>query len=267
MDQKDPPNLVVALDNTFSGVGAELDIHSGRGGGVPLPPSRGHYISTAMSEAISTTLTFATVIVTFGPPHELHELPPAGAAATGGRTKCRGGRGHGCPQPRFHCTPRGAWSPGGIHLKCLQESKKIHAYIHTYMHRYIHTKHTNIVIVIVITTYHAIYWSYRASRTDRWFLTCSILWVPRQREVAHNMTEDPEDQGRRPAMLWGQWQLQVLAALPTATSAGRGIAKGKGQVMAEQRSSTATSEEKSWGGQHHNKQVTIAASFGTSRRG
>ena len=39
MDQKDPPNLVFALDNTFSGVGAELDIHSGRGGGsrYPLP--------------------------------------------------------------------------------------------------------------------------------------------------------------------------------------------------------------------------------------
>ena len=43
MDQKDPPNLVFALDNTFSGVGAELDIHSGRGGGFPLPPSRGHH--------------------------------------------------------------------------------------------------------------------------------------------------------------------------------------------------------------------------------
>ena len=34
MDQNDPPNLVFALDNTFSGVGAELDIHSGRGGEV-----------------------------------------------------------------------------------------------------------------------------------------------------------------------------------------------------------------------------------------
>ena len=44
MDQKDPPNLVFALDDTFSGVGAELDIHSGRGGGFPLPPSRGHQI-------------------------------------------------------------------------------------------------------------------------------------------------------------------------------------------------------------------------------
>ena len=42
MDQKDPPNLVFALDNTFSGVGTELDIHSGRGG-FPLPPSWGHH--------------------------------------------------------------------------------------------------------------------------------------------------------------------------------------------------------------------------------
>ena len=44
MDQKDPPNLVFALDNTFSGVGAELDIHSRRGGGFTLPPSRGHHM-------------------------------------------------------------------------------------------------------------------------------------------------------------------------------------------------------------------------------
>ena len=40
MDQKDPPNLVFALNNTFSGVGAELDIHSGRGG-VPATPFPG----------------------------------------------------------------------------------------------------------------------------------------------------------------------------------------------------------------------------------
>ena len=33
-------DLVFALDNTFSGVGAELDIHSGRGG-VPATPSLG----------------------------------------------------------------------------------------------------------------------------------------------------------------------------------------------------------------------------------
>ena len=40
MDQKDPPNLVFALDKTFSGVGAELDIHSGRGG-FPATPFLG----------------------------------------------------------------------------------------------------------------------------------------------------------------------------------------------------------------------------------
>ena len=64
-----------------------------------------------------------------------------------------------------------------------------------------------IVIVIVITTYHAVYWSYRASRADRWFLPRSIPWVPGLPEVAHSMTEDPEDRGYRATRLWGQWQL------------------------------------------------------------
>ena len=81
-------------------------------------------------------------------------------------------------------------------------------YIHTYMHTYIHTF---IVIVIVITTYHAVYWSYRASRADRWFLPCSIPWVPGLPEVAHSMTEDPEDRGYHRARLWGQWQLQSFS--------------------------------------------------------
>ena len=77
-------------------------------------------------------------------------------------------------------------------------------YIHTYIHTYI-------VIVIVITTYHAVYWSYRASRADRWFLPRSIAWVPGLPEVAHIMTEDPEDRGYRPTRLWGQWQLQSVS--------------------------------------------------------
>ena len=68
-----------------------------------------------------------------------------------------------------------------------------------------------IVIVIVITTYHAVYWSYQASRTDRWFLPCSIPWVPGLPEVAHSMTEDPEDRGYRPTRLWGEWQLQSFS--------------------------------------------------------
>ena len=68
-----------------------------------------------------------------------------------------------------------------------------------------------IVIVIVITTYHAVYWGYRASRTDRWFLPCSIPWVPGLPEVAHSLTEDPEDRGHRPTRLWGQWQLQSVS--------------------------------------------------------
>ena len=68
-----------------------------------------------------------------------------------------------------------------------------------------------IVIVIVITTYHAVYWSYRASRADRWFLPRSIPWVPGLPEVAHSMTEDPEDRGYRPTRLWGQWQLHSVS--------------------------------------------------------
>ena len=70
--------------------------------------------------------------------------------------------------------------------------------------------HTYIVIVIVITTYGAVYWSYRASRTNRWFLPCSIPWVPRLPEVAHIMAEDPEDRGYRRTRLWRQWQLQSI---------------------------------------------------------
>ena len=69
-----------------------------------------------------------------------------------------------------------------------------------------------IVIVIVITTYHAVYWSYRASRADGWFLPRSIPWVPGLPEVAHSMTEDPEDRGHRATRLWGQWQLRSKLA-------------------------------------------------------
>ena len=88
------------------------------------------------------------------------------------------------------------------------------------------------VIVIVITPYNAVYWSYQASRTDRCFLPCSIPWVPGLPEVAHSMTEDPEDRGYRPTMLWGQWQLQSVSIsnsderLPVGTPGvmGQGIA-------------------------------------------
>ena len=62
-----------------------------------------------------------------------------------------------------------------------------------------------------VTTYHAVYWSYRASRADRWFLPRSIPWVPGLPEVAHSMTEDPEDRGYRSTRLWGQWQLQSVS--------------------------------------------------------
>ena len=80
----------------------------------------------------------------------------------------------------------------------------IYIYIYTYIYIYI-------VIVIVITTYHAVYWSYRASRANRWFLPRSIPWVPGLPEVAHSMTEDPEDRGYRATRLWGQWQLQSVS--------------------------------------------------------
>ena len=101
--------------------------------------------------------------------------------------------------------------------------------------------HTYIVIVIVITTYHAVYWCYRASRADRWFLPRSIPWVPGLPEVAHSMTEDPEDRGYRPTRLWGQWQLQPLA-LATATDAGPFVRRGY-RGKAQQRSSIATSRK------------------------
>ena len=76
--------------------------------------------------------------------------------------------------------------------------------IHTWIHTYI-------VIVIVITTYHAVSWSYRAPRTDTWFLPRSIPWVPWLPEVAHCMTQDPEDWGYGSTGLWGQWQLQSFS--------------------------------------------------------
>ena len=87
----------------------------------------------------------------------------------------------------------------------------LYTYVHTYIHTYILRIVVIIVIVIVITTYHAVYWSYRPSRTDKWFLPCSILWVPGLPGVAHSMTEDPEDWGYRPTRLWGQWQLQIVS--------------------------------------------------------
>ena len=68
-----------------------------------------------------------------------------------------------------------------------------------------------LVIVIVITTYHAVYWSYRACRADRWFLPRSIPWVPGLREVAHSLTEDAEHRGYRSTRLWGQRQLQSFS--------------------------------------------------------
>ena len=50
------------------------------------------------------------------------EPPPRAATpnAAGGAALV----GPGCPRPGFRCTPRGAWSPGGIHHKYLQDIEK-----------------------------------------------------------------------------------------------------------------------------------------------
>ena len=98
---------------------------------------------------------------------------------------------------------------------------------HTYIHTYI-----VIVIVRVITTYYAVYSSYRASRTDRWFLYCSMPWVLGLLEVAHSMTEDQEDRGCQLTRLWGPWQLRGVSI----SNGGEGWPVGspwvKGQGMA-----------------------------------
>ena len=79
----------------------------------------------------------------------------------------------------------------------------VHMYTRTYIHTYIHS-HSH-------RQYNAVYWSYRTSRTDRWFLPCLIPWVRGLPEVAHGTTEDPEEQGYRATRLWGQWQLQSVS--------------------------------------------------------
>ena len=91
-------------------------------------------------------------------------------------------------------------------------------YLYTYIHIYI-------VIVIVITTYHAVYWSYRAWRADRWFLPRSIPWDPGLPEVAHSMTEDPEDGDTGQPGFGGSGNCKALA-LATATDAGPFIRRG-----------------------------------------
>ena len=68
-----------------------------------------------------------------------------------------------------------------------------------------------IVIVMVITAYHAVHWDYRTSRTDTWFVPCSIPWVVGLPAVAHCMTEDPQDRGYRRTTGWGRWQLQSVS--------------------------------------------------------
>ena len=83
----------------------------------------------------------------------------------------------------------------------------IYIYIYVCVCIYIYI-YIYIVILMVITTYHAVYWSYRASRTDTWFPPCSIPRVPGLPEVAHSMTEDPEDRGYRSTRISGQWVMR-----------------------------------------------------------
>ena len=97
---------------------------------------------------------------------------------------------------------RGVGASCASKFKCGPQNRLCYIYIYICIY---------IVIVIVITTYHAVYRCYRASRTDRWFLPRSIPWVPGLPEVAHSLTEDPEDRGYRPTRLWGQWQLQSVS--------------------------------------------------------
>ena len=48
----------------------------------------------------------------------------------------------------------------------------------------IHYSTNPLRIVIVVASYHVVYWSYRASRPDRWFVPCSIPSVPRLPEAS-----------------------------------------------------------------------------------
>ena len=109
-----------------------------------------------------------------------------------------------------------------------------------------------IVIVIVITTYHAVYWRYRASRADRWFLPRSIPWVPGLPEVAHSMTEDPEDRGYRSTRLLGQWQLH---------SGSISNGDGRWPVCSPRTRGQGTALQ-----QHHNKQKARASLSGAKRQ-
>ena len=108
------------------------------------------------------------------------------------------------------------------------------------------------VIVKIITTYHAVYWRCRASGTDGWFLPCSTPWVPRLPEVAHSMTEDPEDQGYRPTRLWGQRQLQSVSITNGDERWPVGSPEVWGQGIASQ--------------QHSNKQIAKALAMGAMQQ-
>ena len=128
-------------------------------------------------------------------------MPPV-RVATGGSPRAVGTR----------CTSSGPHTICIYICICVYIYIYIYMYIYIYIHMYVYIYICIcIVIVIVITTYHAVYWSYRASRADRWFLPRSIPWVQGLPEVAHSMTEDPEDRGYRSTRLWGQWRPQSFS--------------------------------------------------------
>ena len=137
----------------------------------------------------------------------VHRCMPHAPTSTPARYMHQRPHMHATCTTRYKCTLH---APTPTNAHCMHQRPPMHA---TCNNRCTCTLHAPrpIVIVIVITTYHAVYWCYRASRADTWFLPRSISWVPGLLELAHSMTEDPEDRGYRLTRLWGQWQLQSVS--------------------------------------------------------
>ena len=86
----------------------------------------------------------------------------------------------------------------------------------------------------------------------RQVVPASMPWVPGLPEVAHSMTEDPEDRGYRSTRLWGQWRLQSVS-----------ISNGDGRwpVCSPGVRGQGTSMQ-----QHRNKQKAKASPSGAKRQ-
>ena len=58
-------------------------------------------------------------------------------------------------------------------------------------------------------------------------------WVPGLPEVAHSLTEDPQDWGYQPSRLWGEWQLRSISSVGNGNERWPGRPPGvKGQGKA-----------------------------------